>query len=183
MRLHPAAQKEKRTDMRKKFTGVVLLGAAIMVTTLYTGRALATPAVGFVGTTTALGRFGPIDLLNSQVIPDGSIWLSLQKTLGLSDVYVQSNVWDPGGTTGWHSHPGASLIIVTAGTITDYEGNDPSCKPAVYTQGMGFLDAGGDHTHIIRNEGSVQATAIAVQLIPADAPRRVDADSPGNCAF
>jgi hypothetical protein len=169
--------------MRKKLTGAGLLGAAIVVATLYTGNAMATPAVGFVGTTAALGRFGNIDLFNSQVTPDGNIWLSLQKTLGLSDVYVQNNVWDPGGTTGWHSHPGASLIIVTAGTITDYEGNDPNCKPAVYTQGMGFVDAGGDHVHIIRNEGSVQASAVAVQLIPADAARRIDADSPGNCAF
>src|SRR5215211_6166590 len=42
-------------------------------------------------------------------------WLSIQKTKGPSDLYVQNNVWAPGGTTGWHTHPGHSLIIVTAG--------------------------------------------------------------------
>jgi hypothetical protein len=57
---------------------------------------------------------------------------------------VQNNVWQPGGTTGWHTHPGHSLIIVTAGTVTAYEGNDPDCTPHVYTQGMGFVDPGGD---------------------------------------
>ena len=101
----------------------------------------------------------------------------------MSDLYVQSNVWEPGGSTGWHTHPGHSLIIVTAGTVTAYEGDDPNCKPTLYTQGMGFVDPGGDHVHLIRNEGGVEARSIAVQLIPADAVRRIDAEDPGSCPF
>src|SRR4026207_474384 len=31
----------------------------------------------------------------------------------------------PGGTTGWHMHPGPHLIVVTEGTLTYYRGNDP----------------------------------------------------------
>jgi uncharacterized cupin superfamily protein len=162
---------------------VVLLSAAIGVTALYTGHALATPASGFVGTTLAVGRFGEIDVFNFNLPQNGNIWLSLQKTKGLSDVYVQSNVWDPGESTGWHTHPGASLIVVTAGTVTAYEGDDPTCKPTVNTQGMGFVDPGGEHVHILRNEGAVEARTITVQLIPADAVRRIDAPDPGNCRF
>jgi hypothetical protein len=114
---------------------------------------------------------------------ESDIWLSWQKTKGNSDVYVQSNVWAPGAHTGWHSHPGHSLIIVTAGTLTAYEGDDRRCRPHQYSQGMGFVDEGGDHVHIIRNEGAVEARGIAVQLIPADATRRIDVPAPGNCAF
>ena len=171
--------------MRRKLTWAALLGAVIVVTTLYAGKLLATPVSGFVGTTLALGRFGEMDVFSQFVPPPsgGNIWLSWQKTKGLSDVYVQSNVWDPGGTTGWHSHPGHSLITITAGTVTEYEGDDPNCTPHVYTAGMGFVDPGGDHVHIIRNEGTVQASAIAVQLIPAGATRRIDAAAPGNCPF
>ncbi len=172
--------------MSKKLTLGILVMTAIIVTALFHARnAMATPSSGFVGTTLALGRFGPIDVLNSVVLPgnSGKVWTALQKTQGLSDVYVQSNVWQPGGTTGWHTHPGQSLIVVTAGTITVYEGSDPGCKPRVYTQGMGFVDAGGSHVHIIRNEGSVEAQTIAVQLIPASATRRIDAPAPGNCPF
>jgi predicted metal-dependent enzyme (double-stranded beta helix superfamily) len=144
-----------------------------------------------VGTTLAVGRFGKIDVFN-HLLPSNdrreeedkhNIWLSWQKTKGLSDLYVQSNVWAPGGSTGWHTHPGHSLIIVTAGTVTAYEGNDPECKPSVYTQGMGFVDPGGDHVHLIRNEGTVSASTIAVQLLPAGAQRRIDAPNPGNCPF
>jgi hypothetical protein len=67
--------------------------------------------------------------------------------------------------------------------VTVYEGDDPSCKPHVYTQGMGFVDEGGDHVHVIRNEDTVEARTIAVQLIPAGAGRRQDADANPACSF
>jgi hypothetical protein len=177
--------------MRRKLTWMVLLGAAMVVTTLYVGNALATESVGFVSTTLAMGRFGEIDVFNYFIPergpdfekPNSNTWLSLQKTKGLSDVYVQSNVWAPGGSSGWHTHPGHSLITVTAGTVTAYEGDDPNCKPTVYTQGMGFVDPGGDHVHLLRNEGAVEARTITVQLIPAGAARRIDAEDPRNCRF
>ena len=173
--------------MRGRRTCLILLGALIAVTALYRpGRVLATPAEGYKSTSLAVGRFGEIDV--SSIVPNGQkaneqLWSSLQKTQGSSDVYVQSNVWAPGGSTGWHSHPGHSLIIVTAGTVTDYEGHDPDCKPHVYKTGMGFVDPGGDHVHIIRNEGDIEAKTIAVQLISADATRRIDAADPGHCHF
>ena len=59
-----------------------------------------------------------------------------------------------------------------------------ACTPHVYTVGMGFVDEGGDHFHVIRNEGVAEARTMAVQLIPANAVRRIDA-APGNpaCPF
>ena len=150
----------------------------------------ATPQSGFTPTTIAMGRFGPIDVDNQSFFPNNSpfntvpgntLWLSMQKTKGTSDLWVQGNVIAPGGTSGWHSHPGHSLIIVTAGTITAYEGNDPTCTPHQYTAGNGFVDEGGDHVHILRNEGSVEARTVAVQLIPAGATRRIDADASPHC--
>src|SRR5262245_16616259 len=128
--------------MRKRTMLGVFLSAAIVTTALYTGKVRATPARGFTGTTLAMGRFDGIEVLNQLVPKDAStsFWLSWQKTIGSSDLYVQNNVWDPGGDTGWHTHPGSSLIIVTAGTVTAYEGNDPTCTPHLYTQGMGFVD-------------------------------------------
>ena len=176
--------------MRRKLTWVILLGALLVVTARYTGPLHATPAAGFVGTTIAVARFGEINVFNELIPPDfwkskhhSDIWLSWQKTKGMSDVYVQNNVWQPGGSTGWHTHPGHSLIIVTEGTVTAYEGSDPACQPTVYTQGMGFVDPGGDHVHNLRNESTMEAKTIAVQLIPADATRRIDAPNPGNCPF
>jgi uncharacterized cupin superfamily protein len=176
--------------MRQRLTWVMLFGTMLAITARYTTSVQATPAAGFVGTTIAVGRFDEIKVFNTLVPPNfwkskhnSDIWLSWQKTKGASDLYVQSNVWQPGGSTGWHTHPGHSLIIVTEGEVTAYEGDDRGCRPTIYTHGMGFVDPGGDHVHNLRNEGAVVAKTMAIQLIPADATRRIDAPSPGNCAF
>jgi quercetin dioxygenase-like cupin family protein len=172
--------------MQMRAAGLVLAGAIVPATAFYhPGSALATTAEGYKSTMLAVGRFGEIDVSNffPPKAENEYLWQSLQRTKGSSKVYVQSNVWAPGGSTGWHSHPGHSLIIVTAGTVTDYEGHDPGCKPHVYKTGMGFVDPGGDHVHILRNEGAVDAQTIAVQIIPADGERRIDVADPGNCHF
>lgn len=170
--------------MRKKLGGLVLLGAAIIATIIATaGSALATPPDGFTSTTTAKGQFAQFNVSNYFISDKGKLWLSTLKTKGKSDGYFLSNVWAPGGTTGWHSHPGPTLIIVTAGTITHYDGDDPSCTPHVYTTGMTFVDRGGSHVHNVRNEGDVEADAIAFRLVPAGQPGRIDEDDPGNCPF
>src|SRR5271170_7042098 len=166
----------------RRMTCLALFGAAILVTALDDGGNVeATPAVGFAATTLTQGTFGEIDVFNKAIIPDSSEadrrakdWLSQQKTTEPSDLYVQSNVWQSGGSTGWHTHPGRSLIIVTAGRVTDYLADDLECRPHVYTTGMTFVDHGGSHAHIVRNEGNVVAQSIAVQLIPAGATRRID---------
>src|SRR5438105_9007403 len=167
--------------MGRKLTWILLIGVAVVGAAAYGERVFATPASQFTGTTLALGRFGDIDVMN-QSFPDGfdRPWLSIQKTKAPSDLYVQSNVWQVGGSTGWHTHPGHSLIIVTSGTLTEYDGE---CKPLVYAFVPGqpaptFVDPGRGHVHIVRNEGSVVASSIAVQLVPFDpkkANRRIDA--------
>ena len=178
--------------MQRRKMWMMLLTTAILFGALYhANQARATPASGFAGTTIAKGRLEQFEVFNHLVLPssgmtddDRNVWLSWQKTRNSSDLYVQNNVWQAGGTTGWHSHPGHSLIIVTAGTITDYEADDPTCTPHTYTAGQAFVDPGGSHAHIIRNEGSAVAQSIAVQLIPAGQPRRIDlATAPGNCPF
>jgi hypothetical protein len=168
--------------MRTKLM-LVLFSAAIAVTGLYYAKpALATPGQGFTSTVLAQGQFGEINVFNQFIPPSAkNIWLSLQKTKGVSDGSVLVNVWQPGGSTGWHTHLGHTLIFVTAGAVTQYEGDDPTCTPHVYTAGMSFVDAGGDHVHLVKNEGTVVAQVIAVRLIPAGQPGRIDAPDPGNC--
>ena len=175
--------------MLKRTVCLVLLSVTSAATAFYdSGRVLATEAEGYKSTSLALGRFREIDVTSAfqsghKAAGDEHAGQLRQQTKGLSDVYVQSNTLAPGGSTGWHMHLGQSLVIVTAGTVTDYEGHDPKCRPHVYTNGMGFVDPGGEHVHNIRNEGDVEARTIAVQFIPADAARRIDVADPGNCHF
>lgn len=179
--------------MKRGLKWLILLSAALAAMVLYHAKiARATPANLFKGTTIAVGTFDEFDVFNQFSNNDlpagfpGNVWISLQKTKGPSDVYVQSNTWQPGGSTGWHTHPGHSLIIITSGTVTEYEDD---CIPHVYTFVPGqpaptLVDPGHGHVHIIRNEGTVPATSIAVQLVPYDPSkmnRRLDRPAPDAC--
>jgi hypothetical protein len=176
--------------MRRKLMSVLVVGGVCAGASAYVAKVMATPASGFTSTSLAVGRLAEFSVMHKLVLDDPDpanakkhVWHSTQKTKGDSDLYVQSNLWVPGGTSGWHTHPGHSLITVTAGTVTAYEGHDPTCTPKIYTVGMTFVDEGGEHVHVIRNEGAIEARTITVQLLPAGATRRIDA--PGNpaCGF
>jgi hypothetical protein len=161
----------------------VPMWARILVTitigaVMTSGIALATSGSGISTTNISVGLLGDIDI---KAQADG--YKVAVDTKGESDIYVVSNVFAPGGHSGWHTHPGPSLITVKSGTITAYDGDDPSCTPQVYPAGTGFVDSGDGHVHILRNEATVVAETIAVQLLPRGAVRRIDAPDPGNCPF
>jgi len=176
-------------EMRR---GVGLAVAAALVgAVIYVGSLRATPASGFTGTTLWHGTFEDMKLKQKVRQFD---WEAEFQTEGATEMYVQSNTWAAvgdasfpnGGSTGWHTHPGFSLIIVTEGTVTVYDGDDPTCTPTPYSAGKTLVDPGSGHVHLIRNEGSVVAKTIAVQYVPTAvgaAGRRLDAPSPGNCGF
>ena len=64
------------------------------------------------------------------------------ETEGAANFIQQEVKFSPGGTTGWHTHPGPSLVIIKSGTMTFYRGDDPSCSPQVATAGDAFVDPG-----------------------------------------
>jgi hypothetical protein len=164
--------------MKRSLMGSVL--AVILAAGAYVGSVFATPANKYSPARTLSATFDEIDL-NADTLPT-NFWRARLKTKGLSQLYVVDNVWKAGGTTGWHTHPGPSLIIVTGGAVTVYESDDPTCTPHVYTSGMGFIDRGDGHAHVVRNEDPVaDATTTAVQIIPTLATRRIDAPHPATC--
>jgi hypothetical protein len=153
-------------------------GAAIacLVLLVVVASALATASSGFTTEQLSLGRFGEIDAKTHHV---------KLRTKGESDVYVVRNTVLPGGQSGWHYHPGPSLITVVQGTASFYDGDDPTCTPRVFPAGTGVIDDAVDasHVHLLRNEGTGNLVTVTVQMVPAGAPRRVDAPAPGNCPF
>ena len=171
---------------------ILTLLVAVAALAAYAGNVLATPSTtpGFSGTTLAKATFGDLDI-KAHTIP-ADVWNAQLKTKGDSDLYVQQNTWDPslcGGcipSSGWHTHPGPSLVIVTQGTVTAYEGDDPTCTPHVYSANgtNSFVDVGSGAVHIIRDESGAVAKTVVVQFIPKGATRRIDVvPAPGNCPF
>jgi quercetin dioxygenase-like cupin family protein len=154
---------------------LAVFAVALTAVGVYAGTVLATPPQGVTTITYGIGRFAPIDAKAKT-----GAWKARIKTKGDSDVHVLQNTIIPGGTFGWHSHPGPSLVIVKSGTATFYMGDDPNCMRHVVPAGGSFVDDGGQ-VHVVRNEGDVDLVTVVVSLVPAGAARRIDEPDPGTC--
>jgi quercetin dioxygenase-like cupin family protein len=151
---------------------VVVVGIAV-----YASTVLATPPSGVTPTEFGVGKLGSFDT-------SGRIgaWSAKMNIKGASDLHVLSNRIAPGGSFGWHSHPGPSFVIVKSGTATVYLGADPKCRPHRFRAGSGFVDR-GLAVHVVRNEGNRDLVTVVVSFVPRNAERRIDEASPGTCPF
>ena len=98
------------------------------------------------------------------------------------DIALQSIVFQPGGYSGWHRHPGPVFILVAEGEMTFYESDDPTCTPIRRKAGEGYLDK-GEHAHFARNETTAVSRNTVAYLAPPGAALRIDEPNPGNCPF
>lgn len=103
-------------------------------------------------------------------------------THGNTDIVVNNNTMTAGGTSGWHMHPGITIVAIKAGALTLYDGDDALCAPRVYSAGQVFVES-GSHVHVARNEGGVTAEWFTTYIVPTGGPTRIDAPAPGNCPF
>ena len=166
----------KLMGMKQIVCGSLVLGVLAVLVIVQT--ALATPIIGVETTSLAVGTFD--DGLDARSKTDA---LEVQlRASGPTDVHILQNKIAPGGTYGWHSHPGPSIVVVQSGELTLYRAADPACTPQVVAAGSGFVDQGGD-VHVVRNEGSVDAVVYVTSIIPKGAGRRIDELDPGTCGF
>ncbi len=158
----------------------LLLGCGESTTPLQTSRPevagpRSTLAVGFTGTTLARGNAGIFDVFSQA---DG--YNARLRSTSNTDVAVANVVVVPGGTSGWHSHPGPVVIIVKTGTLTFYHVNEHgSCTASVYQAGGVYFEKGGVVGTLI-NEGSIEGTLTVTFFAPAGAALRIDQPAPGG---
>lgn len=147
-----------------------------------TTPAYATPSSGVTSVPIADGAFNPFDVFAAQDLdPRPGVWGAVINTRGKTHFYVVQNTVTPGGTFGWHRHPGPTLVFVVSGDATEYEGNDPTCTPHVHVAGSTFIDRGEGAGHLVRNEGSIDLVVVVVRLVPEGFPQRIDLPNPGHC--
>jgi quercetin dioxygenase-like cupin family protein len=157
--------------MRIRFVLAALVVVAVVAA--YGGTVLATSAHGVSSRTFAIGQFHEIDAKTLS-----STWQARISTKGESDVWILENTIVPGGSFGWHSHPGPSIVVVKTGALTLYRADD--CTAEVVEAGSGFVDDGGD-VHLVRNEGSIDTVVYVMSLVPRGAARRIDQPQPSTC--
>jgi quercetin dioxygenase-like cupin family protein len=166
----------KLTSMKQIARRSLVLGGLAVLVIAQT--ASATPIFGVDTPSLVVGTFdGGLEAHSQTDALDVDV-----RSSGPTDVYLLENRIAPGGTYGWHSHPGPSIIVVQSGELTLYGASDPSCTPQVFGAGSGFVDQGGD-VHVVRNEGNVDAVVYVTSIIPKGAGRRIDELDPGTCGF
>ncbi len=125
---------------------------------------------------------GPTGSVVSEVIGAGST----AETFRLfarpdTNTVVAKFTFGPNSSTGWHTHPGRTLVTVKSGTFTVYHAED--CAPMVYEAGDAFVELPST-VHVGRNE-----TAEPVELgvvffrVPIDGSPRIDQPQPADCAI
>jgi len=130
-----------------------------------------------------IGRFNDIEAAAKTDIDPGPathFWRARININEATDVHIVENVIHPGGTFGWHSHPGPSLVIVKSGTLSVYHGHDCS-TPENFGPGLPlgstFVDQGHD-LHVVRNNTTGVDDVYVVSFVPAGFLRRIDEDNP-----
>jgi quercetin dioxygenase-like cupin family protein len=100
------------------------------------------------------------------------------KIKGPVDVAIVHVTFQPGGTLGWHSHPGATFVMVTSGTVTRV--NAAGCTRETFGAGQGFFEQ-PNAVHLAENLSSAPAETYVTFIVPVGAPLRVDEPAPSNC--
>src|SRR5438105_7076578 len=70
-----------------------------------------------------------------------------------TDIAMSQITVNPGGSSGWHSHPGGAIIVVAQGTLTVYHAQGDACETTTYSPGQAFIERPGEVDDVL-NEGS-----------------------------
>lgn len=95
------------------------------------------------GTTTPEGTATPADADEAVTLRDASTVVFAKLT------------WEPGGRTGWHTHPGPVIVNVTEGELQIVTAEE--CTSRTYTAGEAFVDP-ATHDEIATNPSDTEQT-------------------------
>jgi hypothetical protein len=166
--------------MSKKTVTLIALGALML---LLTGVAIATPPSGFTARLLARGNGGEF------TIRDKAMGFKIRADEPTDIALVEASL-TPGGYTGWHGHPGPSLVVVKSGTLTMYQprrGDDHdddavrqgSCLVQTFSAGQAFVHPPSVHNFV--NKGSGTLEFYIAYFAPPAAPLLRDEAAPSEC--
>jgi quercetin dioxygenase-like cupin family protein len=162
-------KEEQDMNRKKKLT----IAAAVLLTVLVPGAALATPPSGLTSQLLARGAAGEFR------IEDKTTDIDFKAKIP-TDVAMVAATLAPGGFTGWHAHPGPSVVIVKSGTLTMYEPHDGTCSAESFGPGQAFVHPADVHNFV--NNGPDVVEFYVTYFVPAGAaPLLIDAPAPTGC--
>jgi quercetin dioxygenase-like cupin family protein len=150
---------------------VLVLGAITVVAA--TGATIGLANSGTLSTTTILGHRATLSD-SVQVNQDRVKFQTKDPT----DVLVQTITFQPGGTSGWHFHPGVVIVVVESGQVTTH---DASCETATYSAHQSFVESGTEPFMVSNESAADKAVVYATLVVPAGSPFRIET-APPACA-
>jgi len=139
---------------------VIGVTVGMVAVTAFASTADASPSTGFTPTVLATASLDrPV-----HVHSDGVKLTTKEAT----DVRVQQVVFAPGGSSGWHHHPGIVMVVVASGSVTSW---NEHCKATVYGPGLpngaAFIEVGDDPGQVTSAAG---ATVYTTYIVPKVSP-------------
>jgi quercetin dioxygenase-like cupin family protein len=111
-----------------------------------------------------------------------SIDMAIDCTNGCDTAFQQATV-PPGGSSGWHTHPGATFVGIGQGEITYYHVAGAECHSGKVSAGSGFGQMPTE-VHLGRNESSSTLVIYSMYVLPTGTPNtgiRIDQPQPTGC--
>jgi quercetin dioxygenase-like cupin family protein len=145
---------------------LVSVGLAGVVTAMTVAPSGATPPSGLTN----------IPLARGTNTTDGTIPLKAG-----SDVAVAQITVNPGGSSGWHSHPGGAIVVVQQGSLTVHESVGSTCETTTYTAGQAFVERPGEVDQVINTGTIPYVLFVTFPRVPQGESARIDEPDPGTC--
>jgi len=143
------------------------------------GATVVAASIALTGVAVATGPTGSVvsEVIGAGSMPNG---VGFAATPGTNTI-VADFTFGPNSATGWHTHPGKTLVTVKSGTFTVYHAKD--CEARVYGPGDAFVELPST-VHIGRNEttGTVELGVVFFE-VPVGGSPRVDQPQPEDCAI
>jgi quercetin dioxygenase-like cupin family protein len=108
--------------------------------------------------------------------------MAIDCTNGCDTAFQQATV-PPGGSSGWHTHPGATFVGIGQGEISYYHAEGNVCHSEKVSAGSGFGQM-PSQVHIGRNETSNPLVIYTMYVLPTGTPNsgiRIDQPQPTAC--
>ena len=150
-----------------------------LVRWLLVGVALAGVVLAFSvapGGATPPSALTQVVLARGNDVSNGTIPLQF----GTDIVMVQLTV-EPGGSSGWHSHPGGAIIVVKQGSITVHKAIGSQCQIETYSAGQAFLERPGEVDQVTNNGTIPYILLVTFPRVPPGGSPRIDQPDPGTC--
>ena len=100
-----------------------------------------------------------------------------------NDVAVSQITVQPAGFSGWHSHPGTTVVAVQSGQVRLYSERiaGGKCRVRTFTAGQVFLEHPSIKYNAVNTSSEPYVIAATFFNVPHGGPSRIDQTDPGNC--